>query len=96
MFKYELYIGYKRKTKGYPLLGEIEYPYSLSRGELVVLSGDLFDKLESVTSVTERPDLKATQAWRIAEIHHFVDSANHSVPSVYLVNESDYLNKYKD
>lgn len=63
---------------------------------MVILSGDLFKKLESAISTTKKANLKYTQSSRVASILHFVDSENKSMPDIYLVNEADYLDKYKD
>ncbi|MCY9666366.1 hypothetical protein M5X11_15590 [Paenibacillus alginolyticus] len=63
-------------------LGEMEYPYELKTGDVIVADEEIFEKIRS-----HFPAVKSNQYW-VGSVHHFANlGSNTSVPRVYLVKE---------
>ncbi|WLR50046.1 hypothetical protein LC040_12205 [Bacillus tianshenii] len=96
MYKYNIYLGYKRETGGYHHVGEVSYAYPLQKGDVVLVANELMTQIEKVCDDIGKSKLKYNQQYRIASIHHVLGFDNEVIPDIYLVSEIDYLNTYKD
>ncbi len=90
MYKYKIYLGYEKDLGGYPLLGEIDYNYPLSKGDTVVLSGELFDEISSLKDVNEIDSFKYRQTYIVASVNHWIDSPT-KLADVYIMTDKDYI-----
>jgi len=41
MYTYNIYLGYQRDIGGFPFLREIEYPYPLQKGDVIITRNQL-------------------------------------------------------
>lgn len=95
MFKYNIYLGYQRSMGGFPILGTIEYPYHLQKGDVIIVANEIFNAIDSVAKDVSKESLRYNQQYRVASIHHTIDFKSQT-PDIYLVTESDYKNKYSE
>lgn len=89
MYKYNIYLGYERDFGGFPLIGEINYAYPLSKGDTVILSKDLFEKISNIQNVESVERFKYRQTYVVASVHHWIDNPNKEA-DIYIVMDQDY------
>ena len=80
MPKYNFYYGdEEKKLGGYLLLGQIDYPYELQRGDVVIIGENLMKK------ISEEGFLQHRNQYFVGAVHHWIDPVN--IADVYLVKE---------
>lgn len=89
MYRYNIYLGYERKTGGFPTLGEIEYNYPLNKGDSVILSKGLFDAISNIGDVESITPFKYRQTYIVAAVHHWIDNPT-IIADIYLVMDEDF------
>lgn len=89
MYKYNIYLGYQKEIGGFPLLGTIDYSYPLSKGDTVILSENMYDKVSNLQDVPSIVPFKYRQTYMVASVHHWIDNPDESA-DVYIVMDNDY------
>ncbi|RJS59134.1 hypothetical protein [Bacillus sp. PK3_68] len=96
MYEYNFHLGYQKKTGEFPRLGKIKYPYPLQKGDVIIVSNQIFKEIGKAAKEVSKSTLEHNQQYRIGSIHHTIDSHVNLIPEIYLVTEADYLAKHKD
>lgn len=81
MPKYNFYYGVQqKKTGGFLFLGEIDYPYELQKGDVVIIGEYFLKKLRE-----ENFPNWARQQYYVGSVHHWIDPVQ--TADVYLVEK---------
>lgn len=94
LYSYNFYLGYQKQFAGFPFLGEVQYEYPLNKGDQIIVANEFFEAICSIAADVSIPNLRFRQTYKIAAIHHWVDSE--SKPDVYLVTDGDYSDRFID
>lgn len=80
MPKYEIRYGEMASLGVFPLLGEVDYPYELRKGDTVIISGNMLRLIRE-----EFPNVSKRQ-YVVASINYFLpdENGNFSYPIVYI------------
>lgn len=81
MPKYNFFYGdEQKKSGGFLLLGEVDYPYELQKGDVVIIGENFMNKIRK-----ENFSNGDRQQYYVDSIHHWIDPV--STADVYLVKE---------